>query len=94
MSLYSDYISFVDGNSKVPYFVDGAIYVPKPKAFSEMFVFEMKEYYHSYNKYFVGIGSSKFVRSISANEFILVKGLHDSFHEFNVPKKVQLLFDF
>ena len=93
MSLHGDYVLFVDGNSKVPYHMEGAFYSYKPNIYTELFIFEMKEYYHSYNKYYVGIGASKFVRPISASEFNMVKVLYKTLCDSKISKKVQLSFE-
>lgn len=95
MSLYKDFVNFVDGNSPVPYHVDGAKYVYKPNITSEVFEYEFKIFYKSYNKYYVGVAFSQFVRPISASDFNLIKKLKaDSCTYSRVVKAKQLVFNF
>lgn len=93
--MHKDFVAFVDGGSKVPYFVDGAKYCIKPNVFSEMFTYSMKEYYKSYNSYYVGVGFSKFVRPILPSDYKMIKALYLE-REKNavVGKNIQLCFEF
>jgi len=72
MSFYNDYIKFLDGGTKVPYFVDGVVYYVKHEVKEGYFEHEFKEYYKNCNRYFVGIGSSNLVRKISHKEYLSV----------------------
>lgn len=93
--MFKDYVAFVDGGSVVPYFVDGAKYTIKPNVYSEYFEYGMKEFYKSFNNYYVGIGSSKFVRPIHAGDFKRVKELYLARgQESIVGKNIQLCFKF
>ena len=96
MSMYSDYVAFVDGGSLVPYYVDGAKYVVKPNVYTEFFIYGMKEYYKSYNSYYIGIGCSSFVRPIYKDEFMKIKELYTARDKDSavIGKNIQLSFSF
>jgi hypothetical protein len=98
MGLNEDFRLFVDGGSPVPYYVDGAVYVIKPTVIQEVFEYQLKIFYRSFNEYSVGVPFSQFVRPISASDFKLMKQLkEDSQYKNNTNKVVhlkQLVFDF
>lgn len=73
MSLYSDFINFVDGDSRVKYFVDGGIYVPKPLNIIDFFEFGFKQYYKTSYGCFVGVACQDFVREIKVKDFNYMK---------------------
>lgn len=95
--LYRDYVAFVDGDSIVPYHVDGAKYIIKPVDFHESFEFEFKHYYRYFNDYCVGIACSNFARPIYKDEYLKVKALfikRNELNEVKVQKNTQLFFNF
>ncbi|MDT8339114.1 MAG: hypothetical protein RQ763_07935 [Sulfurimonas sp.] len=69
MSLYNDYINFLDSGTKVPYFVHNVSYYVKHSIQEDYFEHEFKLYYKNCNRYFVGIHSEDLVRKISAKEY-------------------------
>jgi len=94
MSLYKDFIVFVDSGSIIPYFVDGAKYVLKPTIFSETFVYDFKEYYKRGSSYFVGVSFSKMVRPIHAGDYNRIKALFLARNSSDSVTKLQLTFSF
>lgn len=95
---YQDYLSFLDGGSKVPYHVDNVPYFTKPYNIDEEIELDNKIYMRSSNRYFVGIITSQLVRQIFASDFKLVESeisknklLND---DEKLVKKVQLKMDF
>lgn len=93
MSVFKDFSHFVDGESKVPYFVKEAKYVQKPNIISCQFEFEFKTYYKSYHSYYVGIACNSFVRPITAQDFKMVKSLSEKRNKENISTKLQLCFE-
>ncbi len=93
MSCYEDFAMFVDGNSKVPYFVKEAKYVQKPNIISCQFEYDFKIYYKSYNRYYVGIACNRFVRPITAQDFNTIKSLVENRNKENISTKLQLCFE-
>jgi hypothetical protein len=91
MSVYSDFVLFVDGGSLVPYHLHGAKYFPAPVNVVEKFEYDFKIYMRTDSRCFVGVGFSSFVRVISTKDFELVKS--KVFVE-DASKKVQLSFIF
>ena len=94
MSLSQDFVNFIDGGCPVPYHMDGAKYVYKPNIINDIFEYEFKIYYKSYNRYFVGIASSQFVRPIFASDFKLMKQIKEDSIYKNARKFKQLCFTF
>lgn len=93
MSLYNDYVVFVDSGAKVPYFMDGVRYYRKPCFFSDFFEYDFKQFYYSkVSGCFVGIASSSFVRKISKQEFDMMKELFSKKEKElkNIKERVQL----
>ena len=76
MSLFSDFVTFVDGGSRVKYFVDGGKYVPKPLNIIDFFEFDFKQYYKTSSDCFIGISCQKFVRKIRVKDFNDMKSLY------------------
>jgi len=93
MSAYTDFVAFVDGGSIVPYFVTGAKYVQKPNNVHTHFSYDFKDYYKSYNSYYVGVGFSQFVRPIHAKDFQTMFNLYEEREKLSVKKHTQLVFD-
>lgn len=87
MSLYSDFINFVDGGSKVKYFVDGGVYRPLPLNIDEKFEFDFKQYYKSSDGCFVGIASYGFVRKIFISDYKKMKSLY--LESLEIEKKIK-----
>lgn len=73
MSVYSDFIHFVDGGSLVPYFIDGAKFYPLNFSYYERIEYDFKYYYYSHKGFFVGVGFSSMVRKISKKEYEMIK---------------------
>ncbi|MFA6195644.1 MAG: hypothetical protein WC656_03255 [Sulfurimonas sp.] len=94
MSLYSDYVAFVDGGSLVKYFDDSATYYPIPQTITMQFEYEFKIYYKSYHKYYVGISCNQFVREIHAKEFKMMLDLAEKRETSNIKTRLKLSFDF
>ena len=94
MSLSQDFINFIDGGCPVPYHMDGVKYVYKPNIVDEVFDYEFKIYYRSYDRYFVGIASSQFVRPIHARDFKLMRKIKEDSTYTKTKKFKQLCFDF
>lgn len=90
-----DYLTFLDGGSKVPYYQDGAKYFPKPYNVIEELELDNKFYTHSRSGYSVGTRMSNFVRSITAQDFRWVKEqLDNKSISKQVINKTQLIMDF
>ena len=96
MSMYKDFIAFVDSGAKVPYFMDNCTYVPRPYNIDEVFNYEQKTFYKSSHKYYVGVPFSDFVREITSQDYKMMKKLkNDSCTYKNSTKELkQLVFDF
>lgn len=94
MSLYSDFVAFVDGGSKVKYFDDSATYFPKPQTIIKQFEYEFKIYYKTPHRYFVGIACNQFVKEIHAKEFNMMLELAEKREISNIKTGLQLSFDF
>jgi len=73
MFLSKDYISFLDGGSKVPYLVKEGTYFPIPANIFEVLEFENKQYMKTGKGYCVGIRLNNLVRSITAQDYRYVK---------------------
>lgn len=93
MSAYKDFIAFVDSGSKVPYFMTDCKYVMKPNIISIEFQYDFKTFYKSYNKYYVGVAFSKFVRPITAQDFKMMLELHEVRNAEITKLHMQLAFD-
>ncbi|MDD2651735.1 MAG: hypothetical protein PHX44_01715 [Sulfurimonas sp.] len=91
-----DLINFVDGGSKVKYYVDNVTYYPKPLNTVDFFEHEFKQFYKTPFGCFVGVSISQFVRAISVREFDIMK--NDYLKNKNSSDKLmvrnQLLFSF
>ena len=94
MSLYKDYVAFIDGDCPVPYHMEQARYCQKPNIISESFDYDFKTYIKSYNNYYVSIATNDFVRPIYAKDYKLMKSLADERKQLNIKKLGQLCFDF
>ena len=70
---HSDYDSFLDGGSKVPFNIKDGVYFPTPLNIIETLEFDNKLYYKAHSGYSVGIRLSDFVRSITAQDYKYVK---------------------
>lgn len=94
MSVYTDFIAFVDGGSLVPFHVDGATYFPRPTVYNEMFDYSMKQYYVRHGHYYVGIDCSNFVRQIMPSDYRKMRELFMDSSNASFKKNIQLTFDF
>ncbi|MDO8454091.1 MAG: hypothetical protein Q7S59_05925 [Sulfurimonas sp.] len=94
MSLYSDFVAFVDSGSKVKYFDDSAKYYPLPQMITKQFEYEFKIYYKCSHRYYVGVSFNKYVREIHAKEFNMVLELAEKREISNIKTNLQLSFDF
>lgn len=94
MSAYKDFVAFVDSGSKVPYFVNDCKYVMKPNIISIQFNYDFKTFYKSYNKYYVGVAFSQFVRHITAQDFKMMQELYEIRNKLSIDLHTQLVFDF
>lgn len=95
MFLSNDFISFMDSGSKVPYSIKEGKYIPTPKNIIETLEFDNKLYHNTSSGYFVGTRLSKYVRSITAQDYRYVssqvKLIEDSKILIN---KTQLIMEF
>lgn len=91
MSLYSDFVAFLDAGAVVPYFFDGAHYIPKPELIHEELRFDFKVYFRSFNRYFVGIDGRLLVREITAQDYKRVFAL---VNKEPIKKAIQLFLEF
>jgi len=94
MSVYNDFVAFVDSGSLVPYFVSGVKYRQKPNIVSTFFTYDFKEFYKSYNEYYVGVPFSSFVRKITPQDFDMMKKLYEQRENKKLKVRTQLAFDF
>jgi len=89
-----DYISFLDGGSKVPYYQDEAKYFPIPKNIEKILNYDNKIYYKKSHSYYVGIVLSDFVRLITAQDFHYIENEIKKIKEQKKQdKKIQLAFN-
>lgn len=72
MGFNNDLINFLDGGTRVPYYVKDCKYYIKHTVKEDYFEHEFKIYYKNCGRYFVGIHSSQLVRKISAQDYNLV----------------------
>jgi len=94
MSVYSDFVAFVDDGSLVPYFAKNVKYRQKPNVISAKFTYDFKDYYKSYNDYYVGVSFSQFVRKITAQDFNMMRELYEKKEKLSLNIHTQLVFDF
>jgi len=94
--MYKDFIAFVDGGSRVPYYMDNCTYYPRPQNIKEVFEYEQKTYYKTSRNYYVGVAFSQFVREITAQDYKTIQKLkNDSCTYEDKSKKLkQLVFSF
>lgn len=70
---YSDYMkNFIDGGTRVPYYLKDCHYYVKHEVKECYFEHEFKIYYKNCNRYFIGIHSNDLVRRITAQDYNLV----------------------
>lgn len=93
MSVYEDFVHFVDDGSKVPYFMNDVKFTVKPKIIHHQFEYEFKIFYKSFNSYYVGVDFSQFVRSIRSSDFKMMLELYEQ-KNITMSKAKQLVFDF
>lgn len=63
--------TFLDGSNSPDYFVLNEKYYIEHKIKEDYFEFEFKFYYKNCGRYFVGIGSSNYVRKIHPQDFVM-----------------------
>ncbi len=86
-----DYLTFLDGGSKVPYHQDNTKYIPTPYNIIESIDFENKKYINASSGYYVGTRLSNFVRSITAQDYKYVKA---QVQPDKIISKAQLVMEF
>lgn len=70
---FSKYMkSFIDGGTRVPYYVEDCHYYVKHDIKEDYFEHEFKIYYKNCNRYFIGIKSNDLVRQITAQDYNIV----------------------
>lgn len=92
MSIYEDFIKFVDSDSYVKYFDHNSKYYPCPLSYSHKFEFDFKIFYRTSMGCFVGVSFSSFVRKISVKDYNIVLNRYNDYQEKKQLKK-QLIFD-
>jgi len=93
MSLYLDFVAFVDSGSKVKYFDDSAKYYPTPITITKQFEYEFKIYYKCFNRYYIGVSFNNWVRKIHAKEFYMMLELAEKREISNIKTRLQLSLD-
>lgn len=95
MFFNDDFISFMDSGSKVPFSIKEGRYFPTPRNIIETLEFDNKLYHKTNAGYCVGTRLSKYVRSITAQDYryvsLQVKHIEDA---KILISKTQLVMDF
>lgn len=91
----TDYMTFLDGGSRVPYHQDNVKYYPMPYNKIEELEFENKIYIHAHSGYYVSIVTSQWVRKITSQDYKYVKAQIDELSkDKKLINKSQLTMDF
>jgi len=95
MFLDNDFLSFLDGGSKVPFQVKEGRYIPTPRNIIETIEYDNKLYYNCSSGYFVGCRLSSYVRSITAQDYRYIINEYETLEESKIlVNKTQLIMDF
>jgi hypothetical protein len=92
MSLYADFIAFVDSGSDIKYFDDRSKYYPTPITFIEKFEHDFKIFYRTSHGCYVGVHFSGWVRKIPTKDFHFVKSKLES-KKVEQRVQLQMIFD-
>jgi len=91
----NDFIAFCDGGSRVPFSVRECKYFPTPRNIIELLEFDNKLYYSSHSGYCVGTRLSKYVRSITAQDYKYIKEQVSALENAKqLINKTQLIMEF